>query len=442
MKKIHLLFCVMLLALSSCQEKKNTLFSKVSSKDSGITFNNQIIENDSFNILTNEYIFNGGGVAVGDFDNDNRPDLFFTGNQVVNKLYLNQGYLKFKDVSDEAGIEANDRWKTGIAVIDINNDNLLDVYVCAAMLTEKANMLFVNQGVDENGVPNFKEMARQYGIADTRNSMGATFFDYNNDGLMDLYVLNNVEIHELPTNYRAKITDGSALSNDRLYRNNGNGTFSDVTIEAGITIEGFGLGIAAADLNYDGWTDLYISNDYLTNDILYINNQDGTFTNRIDTLIKHQSKFSMGNDISDFNNDGYLDIYTLDMLGETNHRLKTTIGNNKYTNYILNEKYDYEYQYMRNMLQMGNGVDLPYSEIGLMAGVSQTDWSWSPLFVDADNDGLKDLLITNGFPRDITDMDFGDFNFNVRRYLGPGKILDSIPVVKIPNYAYKNMGDA
>ncbi|MEP2237845.1 MAG: VCBS repeat-containing protein [Maribacter sp.] len=209
-------------------------------------------------------------------------------------------------------------------------------------------------------------------------------------------------------------------------------------MEAGITIEGYGLGLSIADLNYDGWPDIYVSNDYLSNDILYINNQDGTFSNKIKENIKHQSKFSMGNDISDYNNDGYLDIITLDMLGETNERLKTTLAGNKYTEYILNDRFGYEYQHTRNMLQKGNGNNVPFSEIGLMAGVSKTDWSWSPLFADMDNDGYEDLLITNGFPRDITDLDFGDFKFNVSRYLSPAQILDSIPKIKIPNYAYKN----
>ncbi|MBD0778799.1 VCBS repeat-containing protein [Maribacter sp. ANRC-HE7] len=440
MKKITLLLLV-LTAVISCQKKDNTLFSKVSSDHSGITFNNKIVETDSFNILTSEYIFNGGGVAVGDFNNDNKQDLFFTGNQVANKLYLNQGDFKFKDVSTESGIEALNKWKTGVSLIDINNDGFLDIYVCAAMFpssSEMANLLFVNQGLNENGIPTFKEMAKAYGIADTGNSMNATFFDYDKDGFLDLYVLNNTDIHKLPSNYRIKITDGSALSNDRLYHNNGNNTFTDVTLEAGITIEGYGLGLAIADLNYDGWPDIYVSNDYLTNDVLYLNNGDGTFSNKIDELLKHQGRFSMGNDISDYNNDGFLDILTLDMLGENNYRLKTTIRSTKYNDYVLNEKFGYEYQYMRNMLQTGQGVGIPFQEIGLMAGISKTDWSWSPLFVDMDNDGYRDLLITNGFPRDITDLDFGEFEFNVRRYLKPMQILDSIPKVKIPNYAYKN----
>ena len=443
MRKFHF-FSLIILTVIACQKKENTLFLKIPADQSGITFNNTIVETDSFNIINSEYIFNGGGVAVGDFNNDNRPDLFFTGNQVANKLYLNQGDFEFLDVSKDSDIEAKDKWKTGIALIDINNDSFLDVYICAAMYpssSEKANILFVNQGLNGDGIPTFKDMAAAYGIADTGNSMNATFFDYDKDGLLDLYVLNNVDVHELPSNYRAKITDGSAVSNDRLYHNNGDNTFTDVTLEAGITIEGYGLGIAIADLNSDGWSDIYVSNDYLSNDILYVNNGDGTFSNKIGELIKHQSKFSMGNDISDFNNDGFLDIMTLDMLGETNYRLKTTNSKSRYNDYIFNEKYGYEYQYMRNMLQTGRGVDIPYQEIGLMAGISKTDWSWSPLFVDMDNDGYRDLLITNGFPRDITDLDFGEFNFNMRRYLSPIQILDSIPVVKIPNYAYKNNGN-
>ncbi|APA65462.1 VCBS repeat-containing protein [Maribacter sp. 1_2014MBL_MicDiv] len=441
MKKFSAITLLIIIVFSSCKKTDNKRFSKIDADQSGITFNNKIIETDSFNILTSEYIFNGGGVAIGDFNNDSKQDVFFTGNQVDNKLYLNKGNFTFEDITTISGTAASKKWKTGVATVDINNDGFLDIYICAAMYPskeEKANMLFVNQGLNENGIPIFKEMAKEYGIADSGNSMNATFFDYDNDGLLDLYVLNNVDVHVLPSNYRNKITDGTALSNDRLYKNNGDGTFTDVTIEAGITIEGYGLGIAISDLNNDGWSDIYISNDYLTNDILYTNNQDGTFSNNIDDFIKHQSKFSMGNDISDFNNDGYLDIITLDMLGETNYRLKTTIRDTKYNDYVMNKRYGYSHQYMRNMLQIGQGKDLPFSETGLLAGVSRTDWSWSPLFFDANNDGYKDLFITNGFPRDITDLDFGEFNFNVRRFLSPRQILDSIPVVKIPNYSFEN----
>ncbi|MCH6199413.1 VCBS repeat-containing protein [Aquiflexum sp. LQ15W] len=444
MKYLNYLVLFLLLLLSSCSKKDNSLFQLRSHNETGIEFNNLIVETDSFNILTDEYIFNGGGVATGDFNNDGLPDLFFTGNQVANKLYLNEGKFKFKDVSATAGIEAKDRWSTGVTVVDINGDGFLDIYVCAAMFKEpekRANMLFVNQGLNEDGIPTFIESAAQYGIAGADNSMMATFFDYNNDGLLDLYVLNNEQSKSVPSNYREKITDGSAINNDRLYRNNGDGSFTDVTIEAGITIEGFGLGLAVADLNGDGWSDLYISNDYITNDILYINNQDGTFSNLSKENLRHQSMFSMGSDISDYNNDGFPDIVTLDMLGENNFRKKTTISKNSYQTYISNEQWGYEYQHVRNMLHVGNGPNIPFSEIGFMAGMYQTDWSWSPLFVDMDNDGNRDLLITNGFPRDITDKDFANYRADVGGVASVRQLLDSIPIIKIPNYAYKNKGD-
>ncbi len=444
MRKNLLISVLLLFIYSSCEKKANTLFVLKSGKTTNITFNNRIVETDTFNILTEDYIFNGGGVAIADFDNDNRNDILFTGNQVSNQLYLNKGDFKFENISAVSGIEAKQKWSTGASIVDINLDGKMDVYICVAMANsdeERRNMLFVNQGINKEGVLTFKEMAQTYGIDDNRNSMNATFFDYDQDGLLDLYVLNNQKVHELPTNYRKSVNDGSAISNDRLYRNQGDGTFKDVTLAAGIVYEGFGLGLAVADLNYDGWPDIHISNDYLTNDVLYINNQDGTFTNEVGSYLKHQSKLSMGSDISDYDNDGFLDILTLDMLGESNHRMKTNIGNTNYLEYTLTERFDYQYQYVRNMLHKGNGSAGNFSEIGLMAGISKTDWSWSPLFMDADNDGFRDLFITNGFPRDITDKDFGDFAINVNAYLSPAKILDSIPEVKVANYAYRNKGD-
>ena len=445
MKFSQFLFLCLLLACLSCKkEKAKTLFRAIDPSHSGIFFDNQIVESDSFNILTDEYIFNGGGVAVADFNNDGLPDLYFTGNQVANSLYLNEGNFRFKDISNEAGVAGADRWSTGVTVVDINADGWMDIYVCTAMFPSadrRANLLFVNQGPNESGIPVFKEMAAQYGIAGRDNSMMATFFDYNNDGLLDLYVLNNEQNKSIPSNYREKITDGSAINNDRLYKNNGDGTFSDVTLEAGITIEGFGLGIAVSDINGDGWSDIYISNDYITNDILYINNQDGTFSNRSTDFVRHQSMFSMGSDISDYNNDGYLDIITLDMLGETNFRKKTTISKNSYQSYINNDQWGYEYQHVRNMLHVGNGPGIPFSEIGFMAGVYQTDWSWAPLFVDIDNDGFRDLLVTNGFPRDITDKDFANYRGDVGSVASVRQLLDSLPIVKIPNYSFRNRGD-
>jgi enediyne biosynthesis protein E4 len=442
--KFALTLSIACLFLMSCSTHEQPLFKLLNPDQTQILFNNVITETDDFNILTEEYIFNGGGVAVGDFNNDGLPDLFFSGNQVNNALYINKGNLKFEDISRNAGIEAFDRWNTGVTVVDINGDGFLDIYVCSAMYPDPAkrkNLLFVNQGLDASGLPTFKEQAESYGIAEAGNSMSATFFDYNNDGLLDLYVLNNELTAAIPSNYRPKITDGSATNNDQLYKNNGDGTFSNVTLEAGITYEGFGLGLAIADVNKDGWPDIYISNDYVANDVLYINNRNGTFSNHSAQWIKHTSMFSMGSDFSDFNNDGYVDLVTLDMLGESNYRKKTTISKNSYQTYLSNEEYGFDYQYIRNMLHLGNGTGVPFSEIGMLAGVYQTDWSWSPLFVDMDNDGYRDLLITNGFPRDITDKDFMNYRADVGAFATPKQLLDSIPIVKIPNYAFKNSKD-
>ena len=294
-----------------------------------------------------------------------------------------------------------------------------------------------------NKIPVFEEQAAAWGIADMGYSHMAAFFDYDLDGDLDLYILTNRQSDRVSSNYRKKINDGTAVTNDRLYRNNGNQTFTNVTSEAGIRFEGFGLGLAISDFNSDGWPDVYVCNDFITNDLLYINNQDGTFSNQIAKWVGHQSQSSMGNDAADFNNDGLVDITTMDMLPETNVRTKTAISNKSYQNYVNNERFGYEYQYMRNMLHLNNGLGdgVGFSEIGMMAGVFRTEWSWSSLFADLDNDGWKDLIITNGFPRDITDSDFINYREDVEAYISKWKLLDSIPVVKIPNYIYRNNGD-
>lgn len=435
------------ITFTGCNNSTETLFVLHPSDKTGIDFSNTIFESDTFNVFTYDYIYNGGGVAVADFNNDGFQDIFFTGNMVPNKLYLNTGEFEFRDATDYAKVNLPDHWNSGVTVVDINNDGWQDIYVCSTTKKDsvlRANMLFLNKGVDKNNNPVFEEVGERYGIADKGHSVMAAFFDYDRDGDLDLYVLTNKHSEKIAsTNYLRKINDGSSLSNDRLYRNNGNETFTNVTKEAGIVYDGFGLGLAISDLNADGWPDIYVSNDFTTNDILYINNHDGTFTNQSPQLIAHQSQFSMGNDAADFNNDGMVDIVTLDMLPETNERKKTMINDKTYLTYINNEKYGYEYQYVRNMLHLNNGINdgIGFSEIGQLSGIHQTEWSWSPLFADFDNDGLKDLIITNGFPRDITDKDFVKYRTDVGAYISYSQLLDSVPIIKIPNYAYKNNGD-
>jgi len=449
MKKVSVFVtpcCIVLLFLAGCHKKQDALFELLPADETGIQFNNSVVATDSFNILTYEYIYNGGGVGVADFNNDGRQDIFFTGNQVGNKLYLNFGDFKFKDVTTEANVNVTGRWNSGVSIIDINNDGWPDIYVSATMKPDsldRRNMLFINNGLNKEGLPTFTERAAEYKIDDSGFSVNSAFFDYDHDGDLDLYVLTNQKLPNFPTSYRLKIIDGTSPNNDRLYRNNSDGTFSNVSKEAGILIEGFGLGLAISDFNNDGWPDIYVSNDYLSNDILYINNRDGTFKNRIADYIGHQSQFSMGNDAADINNDGMSDIITIDMLPEINARKKTTIGNKTYQNYINNKEFGYEFQYVRNMVHLNNGLKsgIKFSEIGQLAGVSQTEWSWSPLFADFDNDGKKDLFITNGFPLDITDKDFAIFRADKENIAGIRYLLDSIPVVKISNYAYKNQGD-
>jgi hypothetical protein len=449
MKRLPYLIPVFILLaalIGSCKKESNTLFRLLPAAETGITFNNIIQDNDSFNILSYEYIYNGGGVGVADFNNDGLQDVFFSGNLVDNKLYLNKGSLHFEDVSATANIANNGRWCSGVTVVDINNDGWMDVYITATMRADSAgrkNMLLIHKGLNEQGLPVFEDQAAKYGVEVQGYSVAAAFFDYDRDGDLDLYVLINQRLNNFPTNYRPKMIDGSSPNNDRLYQNNGNGTFTNVTNAAGVTYEGFGLGLAISDFNKDGWPDIYVSNDYLSNDLLYINQKNGKFKNEIATYIGHQSQFSMGNDAADFNNDAWPDIITLDMLPETNDRKKTTISNKSYQTYINNEQYKYEYQYVRNMLHLNNGLaqGIKFSEIGQLSGIYQTEWSWSPLMADIDNDGLKDILITNGFPKDITDKDFANYRADVGNFASIGHLNDSIPVIKIPNYAFRNNGD-
>ncbi len=440
-------FLLLCTSLFSCFNK-TPRFELLSIEATGIDFNNVVLEEDSFNIMHYEYMYNGGGVGVGDLNNDGIPDLIFTGNKISSKIYVNKGEFKFFDITSNFEGLNNNQWLSGVCVADVNADGWNDVYFTSTMSNDslkRKNQLWINQGLKE-GQPWFKEMAEAYGIADMGYSMHAAFFDYDLDGDLDLYVLNNVINKEVPTNYRTKIADGSAVNNDQLYQNLGNSTFKNVTIEAGIVFEGYGLGIAVGDVNKDGYPDIYISNDYIANDLLYINQRNGKFSNQSKNYFSYHSRFSMGNDMADMNNDGNLDIITMDMMPEQYFRKKQTINGNSYFVYVNNEKYNYEQQFVRNMLQLHNGFQdttmLPFSEVAQMAGVYQTEWSWSPLFADFDNDGDKDLFITNGFPKDLTDKDFTNYKAQVYGSLADdAHMITRIPIVKVPNYAYENAGE-
>jgi enediyne biosynthesis protein E4 len=435
------------LLLGSCF-KKASRFELLPSLITGIHFNNEIVDKDTFNILHNEYMYNGGGVGIADLNNDGLADVIFTGNKVLSKIFLNNGGLKFTDITANFEGLTNKQWISGVAITDINADGYVDLYFTSTQSMDSAdrkNQLWVNQGI-KDGLPYFEEMAHAFGIDDPGYSMHSAFFDYDLDGDLDLYILNNIVNKQIPTNYRPKVVDGSSINNDRLYKNLGNGRFADVTNQAGIVYEGYGLGLAIGDINKDGYPDLYISNDYISNDLLYINQKDGTFKNEAKNFLSYQSRFSMGNDMADINNDGNLDIITMDMMPEQYFRKKQTINGNSYFVYINNEKYGYEPQYVRNMVHLHNGFIgnqmLPFSEVGQMLGVYQTEWSWSPLFADFDNDGDKDLMITNGFPKDLTDKDFTNYKAGIYGSLSSDEVMiEQIPIVKVANYAYENVGN-
>ncbi|MCE7065720.1 VCBS repeat-containing protein [Dyadobacter sp. CY326] len=447
------LFAVLLFA--SCKKELKT-FTQLDSDETGIQFSNRIDENDTMNILSFEYVYNGGGVALGDFNNDSLPDVYFTGNSVDNKLYLNKGDFKFEDVTQKAGVEAKNKWSTGVALIDINSDNLLDIYVCSSVrdvARERENLLYVNQGLDKNKVPVFKEMGKEYGIADTTHTTNAAFFDYDNDGDLDLFlVVNEMDDNNFPNKYHQKIVDGSSKRTDRLYRNDWNAdlkhpVFTNISKEAGILIEGYGLGVNVTDINQDGWKDIYVTNDYLTNDLLYINNGNGTFTDKAPTTFKHTSHSAMGNDVADINNDGLVDVIAVDMMPATNRRKKMMTPANSYVTYQNNELFGYQYQVARNTLQLnlgspeGKSKSPVFSEIGLLSGIAETDWSWTPMVTDFDNDGMRDMIITNGFPKDITDLDFIAYRNEVSSLVEPMAMLEYIPTVKIANFAFRNKGN-
>lgn len=448
-----------LLQESKTDENKITdyLFEELATNKTGVEFQNTITQTADINILSWEYLFNGGGVAVGDLNKDGLPDLIFTGNQVENKIYLNKGNLEFEDVTSKAGINVQNAdgkpsWHTGITLADVNNDGWLDIYICRSGMkefyTKPENLLFINQGD-----MTFLEAAKKYGINDAAYSTGATFFDYDKDGDLDLYVNNHfVDFNRGTTveRVRKKMEENPTLlsENSSHFYKNENGLYKDVTAELKMLKYDYGLGVVAADVNNDGWTDLYVSNDYTQPNVLWINNQDGTFTNKVNEQMGHVAYFSMGCDINDFNNDGLPDIIAVDMAAKDHVTAKTSMASMQPAAFQkMTEYYGYVPQYMFNELQLNNGNG-QFSEIANLAGTSKTEWSWSPLFADFDNDGFKDLIISNGYKQNPLNNDFR-VKLNNRKIALQGKPIPEsermdwvrqIPTYKAQNHYLRNTG--
>ena len=439
--------------------RKATLFQKVDPSHSGIHFRNDIPENDSINILDESNVYNGGGVGIADFNNDGLPDIYFTGNAVGDKLYLNKGNLKFEDITATAGVEGQGKWSRGVSIVDINNDGLPDIYISCTFLKDsikRENILYINQGLNKEGIPVFKDMAKEYGLNDNSYTTQAAFFDYDNDGDLDVYLaVNEINQHDNLNNYKKIMKNGESPSTGRLYRNDwdpakGHPVFTNVSRQAGILQEGYSHAVTICDINQDGWKDIYVTNDYLSENILYINNGNGTFTNHSKDYFKHTAFNAMGADVVDINNDGLSDVIELDMNPEDNYRKKTMLGSGNYQSNLNNDYYGYQYQYVRNCLQlnMGNTVGSKdslghpvFSDIGFYSGLAETDWSWAPVVADFDNDGFRDVIVTNGFPKDVTDHDFISYRNTAFAINNKDKLLAQIPVVKISNYAFRNNGN-
>lgn len=436
------------------QPPSNPLFKLHSPDETGINFLNPLEENLNLNVLMYEYLYNGGGVAVGDLNQDGLDDLYFSSNVGQNQVYLNQGNLKFKEITSESGAGGQPGpWKTGVVMVDINGDGLMDIYQCrsgALMPEKRKNQLFVNQGINADGIPQFKEMAEDYGIASENTSTSAAFFDYDLDGDLDLFLLNhNIKsVQNLDATLTKALMKEKHEAGSQLFENR-KGKFVEVTEKAGISSSSlsYGLGVNVSDINQDGWPDIYIGNDYTMPDYLYINQKNGTFKDRIQEMLDYTSHFSMGNDIADINNDGLVDIFTLDMLPEDNQRQKLLLSPDNFEAFQLNLDRGFHYQYMRNMLHLNAG-DGTFQEIGQLAGISNTDWSWSALFADLDLDGWKDLFVTNGYLRDYNNQDFLKYMDNyVQTKGGQLKRDDLLALVKsmtssnLKNYTFRNRQD-
>jgi hypothetical protein len=438
--------------LGGCRGKGGQpAFKLLSPGQTGVTFANTITTSDSLNVQTDVYVYNGAGVGVGDIDNDGLPDIFFAGNMVSSRLYLNKGHMRFDDITKQAGVTTN-RWATGVTMVDINDDGYLDIYVSVAgpersKGKDRENLLFIN-----NKNRTFTEAAAQYGVADSGFTTHAAFLDYDGDGCLDLFLLNNSpkdftrgDISTHPSGMKGA-TPGS---HNELYRNNCNGTFTNVSQQSGIALEStFGLGVAIADLNGDGRPDIYVSSDVTPNDVVYMNNGNGTFTNKRGEWLKHTSFAGMGVDIADFNNDGWPDIAQVDMQPHDLSRRKRMSG---YATNSGNQELrsrGFLDDYGANVLQLNDGItkdgDVTFSDIAALAGVAATDWSWSPLFADFDNDGNKDLFIGNGYPKAVNDLDYMPAAYSARRKGNTAeamRLLEQLPAYDVPNYFFRNNGD-
>lgn len=444
----HFWLAVVLFLMGGCHTPaRQTLFESVSPSHTRIDFINKVKGDDELNIFNYRNFYNGGGVAIGDINNDGLPDIFLVSNMGDNQLYLNRGNFVFENISEKAGIKGTKAWSTGATFADVNGDGWLDIYVCNAgnrANDDRSNELFINQ---KDGT--FKEMAKQYGLDDKGFSTHAAFFDYDKDGDLDMYLLNNSFIPVGRLGYANLRNKRDSLGGHKLFRNDGN-VFVDVSEQAGIygSIIGFGLGITIGDVNNDNWPDIYISNDFYERDYLYINNHDGTFKETIEDAMPHISLSSMGADIADINNDGYLDIFVTDMLPENVPRLRRTSTYEGYDLYQIKLSRDFHHQFMQNMLQLNNG-NSTFSEVSRMAGVEATDWSWGALMFDMDDDGLKDIFVANGINKDVTDQDFINYlsdertiqKFKSQKKFDFRQLVDKMPSTPIPNYAFKNDGD-
>jgi enediyne biosynthesis protein E4 len=461
-KKGHIsLMALMMLFAVACKQKQNSLFEVLGASQTGITFTNQLKPTPEFNLFSYMYYYNGAGVGAGDFNNDGLIDLFFAANQSANQLYVNKGKLQFKDVTKEAGIPDDGAWSTGVSVVDINNDGLLDIYVCRVgnyKILKGKNQLLVCKGISKEGVPFYKDEAEIYGLDFSGFSTQAAFFDYDRDGDLDMFLLNHSVNHD--GNYAPRgnfLNTYDSLAGQKFYRNDRFTTinsvrnyFNDVTKETGINGSkiGYGLGVVVSDINMDGWPDFYVGNDFHENDYLYINQKNGTFKDEGTEQLMHTSQFSMGVDAADITNDGLPEIVSMDMLPYDPHMIRRSLAEDDYIFFKEKRKYGYHYQYARNNLQWnrGNGK---FTEVGQHANIYATDWSWAALWMDFDNNGLKDLFVSNGIPKRMNDIDYVNFvsNDELQQKLRNNtleesdmKLVEKFPEIKIPNHFFMNKG--